>query len=319
MSWEELLKEWRSAGPEMECHTSGSTGRPSTIWLPKEEMKRSARRTIDFFGINSGSHLYSCIAPDFIGGKMMLIRGEVSGARFSWEKPSNHPLKDYGGGRIDLISVVPSQLLYMLEHREELPEIGAVLVGGAALNEWLRRRVGESGLRVYESYGMTETASHIALRRVGLPQEGFIPLEGISISLDARGCLTIEIEGWKKITTNDIAEIDPEGRFRILGRADNVIISGGIKIHPEEVEGRLAGVFDFDVMLTSRAHPKWGEEAVLIAETEPRNEEECRGMILEKCKEVLPAYSVPKDVRFGKLSRTANGKLKRGARVARED
>ena len=165
MTYEDFAQEWDSRDM-ITCRTSGSTGAPKEILLPKQEMVNSALRTIDFFGLTGDSLLYSCIAPDFIGGKMMLVRQRAAGCRFLWETPSNRPLDGYSGEPISLLSVVPSQVIYILDNIKDMPVIDAMLVGGSSIPESLRHRIEKSGLNAYESYGMTETASHIALRRI---------------------------------------------------------------------------------------------------------------------------------------------------------
>ena len=317
MTFSEFIEEWRDGGDSICCHTSGSTGNPQEIQLPKKEVENSARRTIEFFRLTPESYLYSCVAPDFIGGKMVAVRGIVLNPdepRFGYEKPTNRPLEAYDGPKIDLLSVVPSQMEWILDrldscdaHGDRLRDkIGAVLIGGSFIPEGLRRRIAESGIEAWESYGMTETASHVALRRIGWPQEGFTPLPGVEISL-VEGCLAIDIEGWKRVVTHDIAEIDAEGRFSIVGRSDNVIVTGGNKVFPEDVEARLAGCFPFDFAITWESDDKWGQRVVMIAETEEPDDKE----IIKLCKEVLPAHMVPKGVLKGKIPRTPNGKIKR--------
>lgn len=325
-TYEDFKREWESENDSIICRTSGSTGTPSKILLPKKEVAASARRTIDFFGINSGSHLRSCISPEFIGGKMQLIRALEAGCSFSYEHPSNRPLKCYEGGRISLLSVVPSQMIHILDNLDSMHRIDAILVGGSPIPNALKNRIEVSGLNVWETYGMTETASHIALRKVSSYSPGktetdaFKPLPGITVflsdshGLSARhnetGRLGIRINGWKEIVTNDIAEILPDGRFIILGRSDNVIITGGRKIHPEELEGRMSLFLDFPFFLTSEEDEKWGRRLLLVAETDPsRNSLQ---EILSKCRENLQGYETPKSVKFvTSLPRTANGKLRR--------
>lgn len=307
MTWDEFKEEWENDLSYIECRTSGSTGKPDIIRLPKAEVINSALRTNRFYKIDSSSHLFSCISPDYIGGKMMYVRAVVAHARFSCEIPSNRPLSRYIETPIDLISVVPSQLAYILEHQSSLPQIANILVGGSPIPHSLVKKAAESELNIYESYGMTETASHIAVRKIEWPIRNFRPMEGISISVDGSQRLQIDIDGWKKISTNDIAVIDSEGQFNILGRSDNVIISGGIKIHPEEVEAILSEIFDFPLMITSRRDEKWGEAVVMVAETDYEKYD----MIMEGCRRLLPGYQIPKEIVFSKIPRTSNGKIKR--------
>ena len=163
MTYEQFAEMWDGNSDSIECTTSGSTGTPKSIFLPKHEMRRSARRTIDFFGVGRDSLLYSCISPDYIGGKMQFVRCREAGCRFAYEKPSNTPLAGYSGGRIDMVSVVPSQMLYIAGLRN-LPDVGAYLVGGGPVHDKLRKIIAARGIRAYETYGMTETASHIAIK-----------------------------------------------------------------------------------------------------------------------------------------------------------
>lgn len=306
MTWTELEEEWLGPGNVLHCHTSGSTGTPKAIELPKLQVAASAGRTVSFFGLGPDSHLHSCLAPDYIGGKMMMIRAMICGGGFTWEKPSNRPLADGKEKRIDLLCVVPSQLLHIVHNTTHLPEIKNILVGGSPVSGTLRKEVAASGLAVWETYGMTETASHIAIRRVTDPQGPFRPLPGIAVSAPA-GTLEIEIAGWQRFVTNDIAEIESDGSFQILGRADNVIITGGLKVHPESVERKLGALLPFPVMLTSEPDEKWGERTVLLVENPTMTIDE----IMAKCRSLLAAHEIPKEIRIAAIPRTANGKIRR--------
>ena len=315
MDYSDLFRQWRDSRTFIKCTTSGSTGTPKTIGLPKKEMEASAWRTINFFGLKEGAVLYSCISPDYIGGKMMAIRALMLGfddndsnchTRFLFEEPSNRPLARCSIARIDLLSVVPSQMHFILANKAIMPEFGAILVGGSPIPPALRRDIEESGLPAWESYGMTETSSHIALRRIKATPERFRPLPGIATDIKD-GCLRIKIHGWQTLVTNDIADIGPDGAFNILGRKDNMIISGGKKINPEAVEDILSKVFDFEFAITSRPDEMWGEKVVRSADTEALTEKE----IIEKCKLMLPAHCVPKNIIRRSLPHTDNGKISR--------
>ena len=306
MTWTELEEEWLGPNDVLHCHTSGSTGTPKAIELPKPQVAVSAGRTVSCFVLGPDSHLHSCLAPDYIGGKMMMIRAMICGGRFTWEKPSNRPLADCKESRIDLLCVVPSQLLYIVHNAAHLSEIKNILVGGSPVSETLRKEVAASGLTVWETYGMTETASHIAIRRVTDPQGPFRPLQGIDVSAPT-GTLEIDIAGWQRFVTNDIAEIASDGSFQILGRADNVIITGGLKVHPESVEQRLGALLPFPVMLTSEPDEKWGERTVLLVENPTMTADE----IMATCRSMLAAHEIPKEIRIAEIPRTANGKIRR--------
>ena len=306
---EELMEEWENPMEWLECHTSGSTGEPKMIHLPKMEMIASALRSIHYFGLSADSLLYSCISPEFIGGKMVWIRANVLGCRFGYETPTNTPLKDYHGGAIDLISVVPSQLIYILANPSIQPFLRKILVGGAPINEMLRKKIVESGLEVYESYGMTETASHIALRRITIPQEPFKVLPGIKV-FGSDGRMEIEIEGWQRIVTNDLVRFVSQNSFYIDGRADNIIISGGRKIIPEKIEEALFPHIPGQFCITSLPDDKWGERVVLaMADTRENHEDH---FYLGICRDHLEGYEVPKQVIYLKeLPLTSGGKISR--------
>lgn len=309
MTYEDFFEEWHNDKEFVKCHTSGSTGQPKEIVLPKIEMLKSARRTLRHFSLNPQSHFHSCISPDFIGGKMMAVRAIDSGAQLTWETPSNRPLEGIKFERIDLLAVVPSQMVHILDHLTEIPIIGAIIIGGSAIPDNLRKRIAESGLNAWETYGMTETASHIALRHISSKPTSFEPLEGIKVSTDSESRLVIEIEGWQKITTNDMAEISESGNFRIIGRADNVIISGGKKIHPEETERILEKELGVPVLITSEPDEKWGERVIMTIEDEYGADEDNK--IISICKKCIPSESVPKRIVHGTIPRTPNGKKQR--------
>ncbi len=311
MTYEEFEREWIDESDFVCCHTSGSTGTPSEIILPKKEMIKSAQRTASFFCLDSSSHLHSCISPDYIGGKMMLVRAKVLGCSFSWEIPSNHPISDYVGKPIDLLSIVPSQLLYLVENIEKTGRISNILVGGGMINNYLRRKVENAGLNVFESYGMTETSSHIAIRKVGVKENLFKPLPGISV-FSHDGCLGIRMAGWQELITNDIAEIDSHGNFRILGRKDNVIISGGKKIHPEEIENKLVSDLNFDFLISGQSDIKWGEKVVLLIGVSEEAAIISDEQIMALCRRKLQPYEMPKEIiRNVIFEYTPNGKIKR--------
>lgn len=309
MTHEELSEEWRN-NDALVCHTSGSTGVPKEIRIKKDHLLASARRTADFFGLDSSSLLYSCISPDFIGGKMMLVRQRLLGCRLKWEEPSNRPLAGVTE-RISLLSVVPSQMIHILDNPDKMPPIDNILVGGSAIPATLRKRIAESGLNAYESYGMTETASHIALRRIEENPKPFHSLGDITIS-DEDGALEITIPGWKTIVTNDCAEVLNPKEFYIKGRKDNIIISGGKKINPEEIEEKLSAVLKIPFYISSLPDDKWGERLILIAEFPDGNDKMLKERIRSDCESVLAPYEKPKEIYIiPKLQRTASGKIKR--------
>lgn len=315
-----FISEWNDASPAVSAHTSGSTGTPKEIMLSKEMMRRSAMRTISFFGISSRSHLHSCVSPAFIGGKMMILRAILSGARFSAEEPSNNVLSDIGEEEYDLVSVVPSQLAGILERGRPYPRVARYICGGSAINPSLRESIVDAGLEVWESYGMTETASHIALRKVERSPGLFYPLDGINVGLDSRGCLTIcetgSLPDAINVTTNDLATLMPDGGFRIDGRFDHMILTGGKKVLPEEIENRLqptlasVGLGRDEFFVTSRPDRRWTQAIVLVIAGSPELAMRLENMIASLPESVIPRWQRPKDViPLPQLRHTPSGKL----------
>lgn len=320
MEFEEFIGEWRNAVPHIIAKTSGSTGEPKTIRLPKDFVRRSAERTNKYFGIGAGSRLHSCVAADYIGGKMMAVRAEVANCKLTWERPSNHPLANVDKEEnIDLLAVVPSQMIYILDNLGEMPDIKAVIIGGSAINPALYDRICASGINAYETYGMTETSSHVALRKVAKGMEWFETLEGITVVTDERGCLIIKFDSGESFQTNDLAELNGDHRFRINGRYDHIIITGGKKVNPFEVEKKLSAYIDAPFVITSRPDYKWGRAVVLMIETGGKGgQDDCRldcgdsSELRNKLKTILEAHEVPKFIEYVEwLPRTENGKLKR--------
>lgn len=312
MDIQDFKEEWRNREGHICCHTSGSTGIPKTISLPKEKVKESALRTIGFFRLTSESRLHLCISPDYIGGKMMIVRSEVLGCKLTSEKPSNRPLSDCSDlTPIDLLAVVPSQLRYILNNKDSLPDIKNILSGGGPIDSSLRDEIADSGFRVFESYGMTETSSHIAIRQVTKELSHFTTLGDISVSTDESCCLVIDMPGWQKIKTNDIAEVFNKNEFIILGRKDNVIISGGKKFFPEEIEEMLSPYIEKPFAITSVADPKWGEKMVCVVDNNIYDAER-----LEKTGSFIagkfPHDKIPKEYfAIDKIPMTETGKIKR--------
>lgn len=317
MTFDEVISQWRDNSDHINVHTSGSTGSPKEILLPKNFVRESALRTIDFFDIKSESRLHSCVDPDFIGGKMMAIRADIAGADFTFEKASNRPLGNISQDiTLDLVAVVPSQMIHILENINQMPQVANFLIGGAHIPEELRLRIAKSGLTAYESYGMTETASHIALRKVEEKVTPFKALPGVRISKEVDGTLIICFKNGYSLHTNDIVDLISETEFYVKGRKDDIINSGAKKINPRELEEKLAGILLSPFYISGFPHEKWGESVVLILEMRKNELETFRErefpVVLKEMHRVLPGWMVPKEIFYvEKLVTTPNGKIKR--------
>lgn len=313
MTYDEFLLEWKSDSPAISCHTSGSTGEPKKILLPKWLLEQSALRTIRFFNLQPGSRFHSCISPEYIGGKMMAVRSILIDGVLTFETPSNSPLKNLDDGIIDLLAVVPSQMKYLVETDYSFENIKNVIIGGAPLPASLTKKIAEKGINAYETYGMTETASHIALKKITKQNSGFVPLDGIVIGLDDNNRITVSLPNPDAknlyFVTNDIGEFQEDGSFMIKGRYDNIINSGGIKINPEIIERIIEEELELEVLITSEPDDKWGEKIIMIVDDNkmPVSDEE----IYALCSRKLKKEMIPKSVIHAKIVKTANGKKKR--------
>ena len=307
MTFKEFINEWQNDEDFIEAKSSGSTGVPKIIHLKKDFVAESARRTNEFFRINAKSVLHSCVSPDFIGGKMMAVRAIISNARLSWEIPSNVPLLSPSDGVIDLLAVVPSQMISIIERKDDLPHIRNIIVGGSRIHPALVKMIEKSSLNAYETYGMTETASHIALRKISSEKRPFTLLPGIRIESDYDGCLKIFFENGYTVKTNDIVEIITEKEFYIKGRRDEIINTGGKKLNPNEIEDKISGLLSCRYCVTGFPDMKWGEKVVLLLESPQAYDEET---LKEKMKKILEPWQMPKEIlRVEKLPLTPNGKI----------
>lgn len=319
MTQKEFEKIWTDDSDFVVCQTSGSTGEPKKIKLSKDFMRQSAQRTNAFFNISSQSRLHTCLDFEYIASKMMTVRADLVHCRLTSECPSSRPLGEISKDEvIDLLSVVPAQMEWILDASEPWHGIKHILVGGSAIPLMMKRRIAISGYDAWETYGMTETASHIALRKVNDSETPFSVLEGITVDVNEEDCLVVNMPDGSKFITNDVATIESPKEFRILGRADNCVISGGIKIMPEDLERRLGPFIAFDYCLSSIPDKKWGEKLVLVVESADEMIDddllkEAVGVRLRQYRKILDlGVKSPKEViRIAELPRTANGKLDR--------
>ncbi|MCC8115137.1 MAG: AMP-binding protein [Bacteroidales bacterium] len=265
MKVDEFIREWENEADYVMGHTSGSTGAPKPIKLLKADMRASARATNSFFGIGEDSILALPLSLDYIAGKMMAVRAIEAGARLLVIEPSN---RFEWPGQCDLLSVVPSQAPWLLEHPDGPRQIKNVIIGGGPLDETVKRRIVNAGYRAYCSYGMTETCSHVALARVAEEPKPYEAMPAISFELDARGCLCIQAPNFSfgHLATNDMVELIDDRHFFWKGRIDNVINSGGLKIHPEILEKEISACIAEAFYIIGVPDEYWGQAVGLVVE-----------------------------------------------------
>lgn len=265
-----FLAEWRSTSPMVEVRTSGSTGTPKPMLVEKSHMRASAIMTCQFLRIPKGATALLCLPTDYIAGKMMVVRAEVWPLSLVSVEPSLRPFATL----CDIpffAAITPAQAyesLKYLHDREILLAVPRLLIGGGSICTELETALNNAQGEVWSSYGMTETLSHIALRRIG--EKSYHPLEGVKVGTNREECLWIEAPHVcpERIQTHDVAELQSDGGFTILGRADNIICSGGIKIQLEAYEAQVSAVNNLiagrDFLLTWVNDPLWGQALTLL-------------------------------------------------------
>ena len=333
MTLEDFLSEWNNGSDRVLVHTSGSTGKPKPMMVEKKRMLNSARITCDFLGLNPGDSALLCMSLDYIAGKMVVVRSIERHLHLISVPPSGHPLKDVDE-EITFAAMVPMQVyntLQVPEERERLSRIRHLIIGGGAIDAALEQELQalSGNIAIWSTYGMTETLSHIALRRINGDEssEWYQPFDSVHISQTEEGCLVIDAPQVcaETLVTNDIVEIEPyiynkveKLRFRIKGRKDNVICSGGIKIQIEEVETLLKPHLEKPFMLAKKKDGKFGEIAVLLTEDEDIKKVEAtvRRLLSDESEKSSDhkkyKYWIPKEFRYVEhLPLTETGKPKR--------
>lgn len=294
-----FLLEWLNTESFVLVQTSGSTGKPKQIVIQKAAMMASAKATGLFFNLQPKKTALLCLSADYIAGKMMLVRAITLGLHLDTTEPNANPLQDK---KYDFVAMVPMQVANSLE---KLHLVETLLIGGTKVSYQLAERILKTSCHAFESYGMTETISHIAIKRIGAKE--FTVLPKVSISIDERNCLVIEALELspEKIITNDIVEILNEAQFILKGRIDNVINSGGVKIFPEEIEEKLAKFISARFFITSLPDEKLGEKVILVVEG---NSFEIDNAIFSE----VSKYQIPKEIVFiDKFVETETNKINR--------
>lgn len=311
-----FLRDWLDDSPWMTVHTSGSTGAPKFLQVRKDRMMNSARITCEFLGLVPGDSAYLCMPLQYIAGKMMVVRALVAGLNLIYRKPSGHPMVQIDCP-LRFAAMVPMQVFNSMQteaEKDKLRRVDNLIIGGGAVEDTLVRALQEMPGAIYSTYGMTETLSHIALRRLNGPDASgyYKPFPTVKVSLSPEETLVIEapLVCEEKLVTNDIGRIFSDGTFMILGRKDNTVNSGGIKIQLEEVETCLTRILNFPFALTSIADERLGEALVLLV-TENIPEEILKQNISEQ---VEDRYRYPKFIFYVReIPKTGSGKVDRAA------
>lgn len=321
-NWEKeiylFLLELFSSSLSIVVSTSGSTGHPKKIDLQKKHMIASAKATISFFDLKKDDRIWLCLPVKYIAGKMMIVRAIVGGLNLLYSKPSSMPLYEKETN-VDFAAMVPNQVYEMLNSTKglrQLSKINKLLIGGSELsNELEERLLNISSVNAWHSYGMTETMTHIAMRKLSRScKKGiFCLLPGISISINKNDQLIIDAPsiGIINLVTNDIANIFEDESFLIIGRVDTVIISGGVKLFPEIIEKKIKQHISGNFFVGGVPDEKLGEKLNLFVENSSGDNQSNK--LLKKALAVgLKEFELPREIIYlPTFLRTETGKIKR--------
>jgi len=308
-----FLEEWFSDSEKVKVQTSGSTGVPKIFDIEKKKMLNSAKMTCDFLGLNKDNVALICLPIEYISGKMMVVRSFERKLKLIVRNPSLEPLKDLNE-RIDFCAMTPLQVENSLD---KIYLIKNLIIGGAAVSESLKSKISQtlkisdSQTKIYETYGMSETLSHIALKEIYPTQNDYFTVfENVSISKDERGCLKISAPDLNSeiLQTNDLVEIINGNQFKFLGRMDNVINSGGAKIFPEELEALVKKEIPNEVVFLGIKDEILGQKLIAVIEGEKSDDS------IKKMREIQfeKSFHKPKEIIFvDEIPRTPNGKVSR--------
>ena len=307
-----FVAEWMNDQPTIEVKTSGSTGKPKSILLRKSQLLESARATALYFDFKVGQNGLLCLPVDYIAGKMMIVRAIYSGLNLVCIEPGSTPLERLNREQeIDFAPLLPMQLFQC----RDTHLVKKILLGGSSMSGQLEVNMESLKAEIYHGYGMTETISHIAVRRVNGSSKSpyYQALPGMWFELDSRGCLIVHVPYLSEaVVTNDLVELDGRYRMKYLGRVDNVINSGGIKLLPEIIEPKIAKLMSGRYFVVGIKDVVLGQRLCLIVEGMPL-EPVRESILLNSIANQLDKYEKPREIYYLEhFEMTDSGKIQRG-------
>ncbi|TFV94245.1 acyl-CoA synthetase [Algoriphagus kandeliae] len=317
-----FCRDWMEGIETFIQKTSGSTGVPKEIEITRKQMIASAQATGDFFQIKSSDLLLACLHPNYIAGKMMLVRAIIWDAPLILVEPSSDPLQRIPNTiHPDFVAMVPLQVENSLKNQDskrKLQQIKHILIGGAPCSAQLQKQLAENEIQAWQSFGMTETVSHIALAKITGAPLWYHPLPGVKIGQDERETLWIEspMSRNQRIQTNDRITFNSSGNFQWLGRVDFVVNSGGIKLFPEVLEQQIEVEMDNffpgkRYFLGGIPDPTLGEKLVLLIESSEKDRQKAE-ILLRQLTSKISRYERPREVVFlTHFEETSSGKINR--------
>lgn len=317
-----FCRSWLQEQEIFSQQTSGSTGTPKSIEISRQQMFESAKATGAFFNTDSKTNLFCCLNSEFIAGKMMLVRAMVWDCPVLLVEPRSNPFLDFPDDFLpDFAALVPLQIEATLSNAKtlkSLQKVSNLIIGGAPVSEKLKNQLIENNIKSWQTYGMTETVSHIALAKIEKGELTYQSLPHVKFGQDDRGAIWIKspMSGPERIQTNDLIELKSETSFQWQGRVDFVINSGGVKLHPELLEQKsealIAEFFpESRYFFFGEKDEKLGQKLVLIIE-KSKPDEELAKRLQSKLEVELDKYQTPKAIYFlTSFVQTESGKINR--------
>ncbi len=308
-----FLLQWLDESETIETKTSGSTGGPKTIYIKKSTLLFSAKQTTDYFNFKSSENWLLCLPAQFIGGRMMIIRAILNQVGLFAVEPKID--LTFLKGEFDFAAMIPLQVEKYLTGDFKIKKI---IIGGTSVPKLLEDKLKlETDTHYYSTYGMTETVSHIALRKINGADSSdyYFPLKNILVGKDERGCLTVYHKNYSDhvIISNDLVEFNPQNEFKIIGRWDNIINSGGLKIIPEEIEKVISSFIPNRILVGGLPDDGLGEKLVLFIEGN-KWDNATLSLFTKALNDHLEKNKTPKEIIFvDSFIETGNGKINRKA------
>lgn len=316
--WEQsfwnFLKTWLDNNDYIEVKTSGSTGTPKIIRLEKKRMIANAKATGDFFGLKPNDKALLCLPCDYIAGKMMVVRAMVLGLNLYSVEPTGNPLRSIENEIFQFGAMIPLQVLNSLKnHRSQFENIEKMIIGGGVVDASLLNKLQSVQNQCFATYGMTETITHIAVKTLNGNKKSVVyqALKNVDFLQDKRNCLVINAPylSDNQIVTNDIVKLHSNLNFEWLGRFDNVINTGGIKVNPEQIEQKIEFFIDTSFFISSKKDEKLGSKVILIIESQSKINVD---LLKQQFKTVLSKFEIPKEIYvLPQFERTETGKIQR--------
>jgi O-succinylbenzoic acid--CoA ligase len=303
-----FISEWLDENDFITVKTSGSTGTPKEIKLQKKHVFNSANATVTYFDLRENTKALLCLPSEYIAGKMMLVRAMIAGWYLHTTSPEKNPLEN-SDENFNFTAMVPYQVFHSLK---DLHKVKKLIVGGGAVPLELEQQLQKVNTQVFATYGMTETISHIAVRPLNGSEKSavFSALPKVNFSQTENDCLQIHAPeiSEETVATNDVVELISPTSFKFLGRIDNMINTGGVKVHPEDIEEKISLHLKQPFFIASEKDIALGERVILIIESEKQLQLEDYSEVFE----MLSAYERPKKIySIPQFFYTETGKIKR--------